>query len=130
MNNHEPPTHLGFHLLRCCAAKATSSHSSLCICDRESMSLESSVSMILHQERANKVFGKRSSQLLSRFFKFFITACLPLHQTSVEGHRLQHELHQTKHRLHQGTTSHVQFLLSNHVLHNEYVDLRRHDFGR
>jgi hypothetical protein len=30
----------------------------------------------------------------------------------------------------QGTASHVLFLLSNHVLHIEYVDLRKHNFAR
>jgi hypothetical protein len=84
--------HLVFHLHRCCATKATSSRSSTCICDRESRSLEPSSSAILHQDRANKVFGKRSSRLLARIFKFFVTAHLPLHQMRVEGHRVQHEL--------------------------------------
>jgi hypothetical protein len=54
---------------------------------------------------------------------------LPLHQTCAEGHRLQRELRQAdRHR--QGTASHVRFLLSNHILHIRYVDLRRHDFAR
>jgi hypothetical protein len=79
----------------------------------------------------NKIFEKRSSQLLNRFFKFFIIACLPLHRTLTEGHRLQRELRQTERRLHrQEITSHVQFLLSNHVLHIKYIDLHRHDFDR
>jgi hypothetical protein len=56
-NNDEPPTHLCLRLIRCCAAKASSSCSSMCICDRESRSLELSFSAILHRERANKVFG-------------------------------------------------------------------------
>jgi hypothetical protein len=58
MNNHEPPMHLGLCLLRYCATKATASRSLICICDRESRSLEPSSSMILHRERMNKVFGK------------------------------------------------------------------------
>jgi hypothetical protein len=56
-------------------------------------------------------------------------ARLPLHQTRVEGHRLQRELRQAD-RHHQRTASHVQFLLSNYVLHVKSVDLRRHDFAR
>jgi hypothetical protein len=57
--HHEPPTHLGFCLLRrYYAAKATSSHSSTCICDRESRSVKPSYSVILHQERVNKVIRK------------------------------------------------------------------------
>jgi hypothetical protein len=58
MNNNEPPTHLGFHLLRCYATKATLSHSSMCNCDRESSSPEPLSSVILHRERTNKVFKK------------------------------------------------------------------------
>jgi hypothetical protein len=51
-NNHEPPTHLRFRLLRRCAVKTTSFRSSTCIHDRESRSPEPSSSVILHQERA------------------------------------------------------------------------------
>jgi hypothetical protein len=99
MNNNEPPTHLAFRLLRYCASKATSSHSSMCICDRESRSSEPSSSVILHRERANKVFEKRSSQLLTHFFKFFIMTCPHLHQTHTEGHHLQRELCQANRHL-------------------------------
>jgi hypothetical protein len=75
------------------------------------------------------VFEKRSSRLLAPFFKFFITARLPLCRTCTEGHRLQRELRQAdRHR--QETANHVWFLLSNHILHIEYVYLRRHDFAR
>jgi hypothetical protein len=56
-------------------------------------------------------------------------ARLPLHQTRVEGHRLQRELRQADRR-HKKTASHVQFLLSNYVLHVKSVDLRMHDFAR
>jgi hypothetical protein len=63
-------------------------------------------STILHWERVNKVFGTRA-----------------------EGHRLQRELRQADRRR-QGTASHIWFLLSNHVLHIEYADKRRHDFVR
>jgi hypothetical protein len=129
MNNHEPPMHLVFCLLRCYAAKATSFRSSMCICDRERRSSEPSSSVILHRESANKVFGKRSSRLLTCFFKFFITARLPLRWTCAEGHRLQCELCQADHH-HQGTASQVRFLLLNHVLPIRYVVLRRHDFAR
>jgi hypothetical protein len=55
--------------------------------------------VILHQERANKVFGK-CSRLLARFFKFFITTCLPLRRTCVEGRCLQRGLRQAEYRLH------------------------------
>jgi hypothetical protein len=67
--------------------------------------------------------------MLARFFKFFITAHLPLHRTRAEGRRLQRKLHQADRRR-QGTASHVRFFLSNHVLHIGYVDLLRHDFAR
>jgi hypothetical protein len=83
----------------CCATKATSSHSSTCIYDRESRSLKPSSSAILHRERANKVFEKQSSRLLARFVKFFTTARLPLHRTRAEGHCLQCKLHQVERRL-------------------------------
>jgi hypothetical protein len=99
MKNHEPPTHLVFCLLHCYAAKATSSCSSKCIYDQESSSSEPSSSVILHQERVNKVFGKRSSRLLACFFKIFITAHLPLCCTRTKGHRLQRELRQADGRL-------------------------------
>jgi hypothetical protein len=98
--NHEPPTHLVFRLLRCCAAKATSSRSSTCIYDRETRSLKPSSSVIMHRERANKVLGKRSSRLLNHVFKFFITARLPLRWTCVEGCRLQCKLYQVDRHLH------------------------------
>jgi hypothetical protein len=63
--------------------------------------MDPSSSAILHQKRANKFFGKRSSRLLPRFFKFFITAHLPLRRTCAEGHRLQRELRQAElRRLH------------------------------
>jgi hypothetical protein len=83
-----------------CAAEATSSCSLTCICDRESRSPEPSSSMILHRETANKVFGKRSSRLLTRFIKFFTTAHLPLHWLRIEGCRLQCELRQADRHLH------------------------------
>jgi hypothetical protein len=127
--NHEPPTHLVFHLLRCCAAKTTLSPSSTCIYDQECRYPKPSFSAILHRERTNKVFGKQSSQLLARFFKFFITAHLPLCRTRAKSRRFQRELRQADHHR-QGTASHVRFLLSNHVLHIEYVDLRRHNFAK
>jgi hypothetical protein len=95
MNNHDPPPHLGFCLLRCCATKATSSRSLTCICDRESSSLKPSFSMILHRERGNKAFGKRSTRLLDRFSKFILTACLPLHRSHGESCRINCELRQS-----------------------------------
>jgi hypothetical protein len=73
-NNLKPPTHLCFRLLHCCATKSTASHSSMCISDRESRSPDLSSSVILHRERENKVFGKRSSRLLN-----------PLHQALHHG---------------------------------------------
>jgi hypothetical protein len=97
--NHEP-THLGFCLLCCCTFKATSSHSLACIRNRQSRSLKPSSSMILHRERAHKIFRKQSLRLLTPFFKFFITAHLPLHRTHAEGRRLQCLLHQDNRHLH------------------------------
>jgi hypothetical protein len=99
-NSHEPPTHLSLHLIHCCATKTSSFRSSTCIYDRESRSPKPSSSTILHRERANKVFRKRSSRLLVRFFKFFITARLYICRTRVEGHRLQCELHQADRCVH------------------------------
>jgi hypothetical protein len=57
-------------------------------------------SAILHRERVNKVFGKRSSRLLTHFVKFFTAARLPLRRSHVEGRRLQCELCQADRRLH------------------------------
>jgi hypothetical protein len=65
MNNHEPPMLLSFCLLRCCATNAISSRLSTCICDRKSSSLEPSFSTVLHRERVDKVFWKRSFRLLN-----------------------------------------------------------------
>jgi hypothetical protein len=100
MNNHKPPVHIHFCLLYCYAAKATSSRSTTCVCDRESRSSKPSSITILHRERVNKIFGKRSSRLLVHFFKFFIIPHLPLHRTSAEGYCLQRELRQIERRLH------------------------------
>jgi hypothetical protein len=100
MNNHENTNTSRFYRFCCCAAETTSSCSSMCICDWESRSLKSSSLAILHQERVNKVFGKRSSRLLAHFVKFFTTARLPLRRSCVEGHYLQHELRQADRRLH------------------------------
>jgi hypothetical protein len=55
--------------------------------------------MILHRERVNKVFGKRSSWLLTLFVKFFTTARLALRRSRAEGHRLQRELRQVNRHL-------------------------------
>jgi hypothetical protein len=92
--------HLVFRHLRYCTTKATLSRSSICICDRESRSLKPSSSTILHRERVNKVFGKRSSRLLACSFKFFITARLPLHRMRIEGRCLQRKLCQADRHLH------------------------------
>jgi hypothetical protein len=99
INSHENTNTSRFHRFCCCAAEATSSRSSTCICDWESMSPEPLSSAILHQERTNKVFGKRSSRLLARFVKFSTTARLPLHRSRAESHRLQRELRQADRRL-------------------------------
>jgi hypothetical protein len=72
----------------------------MCIYDRERRSPKPSSSAILHRERVNRVFGKRSSQLLTRFVKFFTTAHLPLRWSQAEGHHLQCKLHQADHHLH------------------------------
>jgi hypothetical protein len=61
---------------------------------------ETVVLNVLHRERVNKVFGKRSSRLLARFVKFFTTAHLPFRQSRAEGHRLQRKLCHADHRLH------------------------------
>jgi TFIIF-interacting CTD phosphatase-like protein len=54
----------------------------------------------MHRERANKVFVKRYSRLLTRFIKFFTMARLPLHWSRAEGHRLQRKLCQANRHLH------------------------------
>jgi hypothetical protein len=73
------------HRFCCCSTEATLSRLSTCIYDQESRPLEPSSSVILHWERANKVFGKRPSRLLARFVKFFTTARLPLHRSRTNG---------------------------------------------
>jgi hypothetical protein len=100
MNSHENTNASRFHRFCCCAAEPTSSRSLTCICDWESMFLKSSSPVILHRERVNKVFGKRSSRLLARFVKFFTMPCLPLRRSHAEGRRLQRELRQVDRRLH------------------------------
>jgi hypothetical protein len=67
---------------------------------RESRSSKPLSSAILHRERANKIFGKRSLRLLSCFFKFFTTAWPPLHRKRAEGRYLQRKLRQADHHLH------------------------------
>jgi hypothetical protein len=99
-NKHENTNASRFRRFCCCAADATSSHSSMCICHRERKSLEPSSSVIMQWERANKVFGKRSSLLLAHFTKFFTMARLPLRRSCAEVRRLQHKLHQVDRRLH------------------------------
>jgi hypothetical protein len=99
-NSHKNTNASRFRRFYCCATEPISSRSSMCICDRESRSPEPSSLAILHRERANKVFGKRSSLLLTRFIKFFTTTRLPLRRLRAEGHRLQRELRQADHRLH------------------------------
>jgi hypothetical protein len=71
----------------------------MCICDQESMSLKLSSSAILHKERVNKIFEKRSMWLLDRFFKLVITVHLPLHQGRTNRRRLQCVVAQTEQRL-------------------------------
>jgi hypothetical protein len=128
-SKHESPSYLVFRLFHCCAANATSSHSSTYIYDQESRSLEPSSSTILHRKRVNMVFGKRSLRLFAHFFKFFITAHIPFRRTCAEGYRLQRKLCQADRRR-QRTASHIWFILSNHVLSIVYVDLRMYDFAR
>jgi hypothetical protein len=99
MNNHEPPTHLVVRLLRCCATKTISSHSSMCICDQESRSPESSFSTILYRKRENKIFGKRSTRLLDHFSKLIITAHLPLRRSCMDHSHIFHEVRQSTHGL-------------------------------
>jgi hypothetical protein len=127
-NNHEPPTHLVFHLLCYCAANATSSYLSTCICDRESRSSELSSSSILHRKRANKFFRSdlRDCSLAS---SHSLSCLIYLFVGRAKSHRLQCELRQADRRR-QRTASLVRFILSNHVLPIGCVDLHRHDFAR
>jgi hypothetical protein len=135
-NNHEPPTHLVFRLLRCDAATATSSCSSTCICDWESRSPEPSSLAILCRERANKFFWKA----------IFAAAHLLLQvvhhgsSTSLSDNARRGSLSSTRapsgwsstssDHHHKGTASHIRFLLSNDVLPIGYVDLHRYGFAR
>jgi hypothetical protein len=59
--------------------------------------------VILHRERANKGFEKHSTWLLNRFFKFIITARLPLHRASADHCRLQCTVVQTEWHLRNST---------------------------
>jgi hypothetical protein len=86
-------------LLRCCATKTISSHSSMCICDQESRSPESSFSTILYRKRENKIFGKRSTRLLDHFSKLIITAHLPLRRSCMDHSHIFHEVRQSTHGL-------------------------------
>jgi hypothetical protein len=104
MNNHEPPTHLDFHLLHCCVIKAILSRLSMCIYNKESRSPKPSSSTILYQERANKDFGKLSSWLLDHFSKFVITAHLPLHRSCTVSHHINRTLRQSTRSLQKSTT--------------------------
>jgi hypothetical protein len=100
---HEPPTHLCFHLLSCCAAKSTASRSLVCTCDWVSRSLKLLSSTILHQKRVNKVFGKRSSQLLNLILHVCHMTRLPLRRSRADHHLIYHELHQSMHSLQEST---------------------------
>jgi hypothetical protein len=104
-NNHEPLTHLGFCLLRCCVIKATSSCLSTCICDRESSSSKLSSSVILHQERTDKVFGSDLYDCSIRFSKFIITTRLPIRRSCAEPCRIHRELCQSVHSLQESTAT-------------------------
>jgi hypothetical protein len=64
-DNLEPPMHLDFRLLCYCTAKSIAFHSLACISDWEIMYLDPYSLTIMHRERANKVFRKRSSWLLN-----------------------------------------------------------------
>jgi hypothetical protein len=100
MNSHENTNVFRFCRFCYCAAEANSSRSSTCICDQESRSPKLLSSAILQREMVNKAFGKRSSRLLTRFVKFFITSHLPLRQSRAEGRHLRCELRQADRRLH------------------------------
>jgi hypothetical protein len=67
-------THLDFCIFRLLCTKSVSSRLLACTCERETRSPKQSSSVILQQERVNKVFGKHSMCLLNHFI---ITACLP-----------------------------------------------------
>jgi hypothetical protein len=97
--------HLGFHLLHCCVVKASSSRSSTCICNRESRSLESSTSVILHQKRANKVFRNDLHDYSIRFIKLFIMTHFPLCWLCIEPHHIYCELRQSTHGLQEYTAT-------------------------
>jgi hypothetical protein len=99
-NNHENTNTSRFCRFYCCAAGATSSLSSTCICDRESRSPEPSSSAIMYREMANKIFGKRSSGLLAHVIKFFTITHLPFRRSRAEGRHLQRKLCQAHRRLH------------------------------
>jgi hypothetical protein len=134
INNHEPPTHLVFHLLRCSTTKATSSRSSMCIHNQESRSSESSFSAILHRERVNKFLendlcdcslaSSSSSSRLTYLFVGRAPRVITFNANSVRPIVISIRSSSSR------TASHVRFLLSNHISHIEYFDLSRHNFAR
>jgi hypothetical protein len=134
MNNHKPPTHLDFCLLRCCAAKVTSSHSLTCICDRERRSPKLLSSAILHWEMMNKIFWETifatACSLLQSLHHGSSTSLSDARQVSSPSTRTPSSRASLPDHRCQGTASRIRFLLSNHVLHIEYVDLRSHNFSR
>jgi hypothetical protein len=132
-NNHGPPTHLAFCLLHCYVTKATSSHSLMCIDDRESRSLEPLSSAILHRERVNKVFGKRSSwlpNLLHQVVHYDSSTSLSIaHKVSSHLPWISLVCVWSK-GIYCCWRSQVCTQFLNHVLHIEYIDLCRHDLTR
>jgi hypothetical protein len=120
-NNHENTNTSRFRRFCCCTAEATLSRSSMCICDLESRSPEPSSSAILHRERVNKVFGKRSLRLLSlhQVLHHGSSTSLSVSRggSSPSTRTLSSRSSSSSSCHRQGITSHVRFLLSNHVLH-------------
>jgi hypothetical protein len=134
-NNHEPPMHLGLRLIRCCATKTSSSRSLTCSCESGRAGLQ-------NRRPQRSCTGRVRIRFLEAIF---VTARL-LHQALHHGSSTSSSdvrrwlspstrtssgrLPSSSNHRRQGTASHVWFILSNHVLHIQYLDLRRHTFAR
>jgi hypothetical protein len=92
-NNHETPMHLGFHLLRCGATKATSFCSLMCICDRRAGLWNCHPQQSCTKAWQIMFLGSYLCNYSIRFSKFIIITCLPLRQSRTEPHRIYRELY-------------------------------------
>jgi hypothetical protein len=116
MNNHEPPMHLSFHLLRYCVDKSTSSRSPACTGDWESRSLEPSSLTILHRGGQIRFLESDLYDCSICFIKLFITTHLPLRRSHVEHCHIYHEFCQSMRGLQESTVEKVTYLLNSQII--------------